>query len=334
MKIGMTYDLKDDYLKEGLSGEEAAEFDSEVTIAGIERVLTGLGHAVDRIGNISALVARLAAGDRWDMVFNIAEGLHGLGREAQVPALLDAWSIPYTFSGPELMALTLHKGRTNAVVRTLGVPTADFAVITRIGDVDSVSLPFPLFVKPVAEGTSKGITERSLVRDAAALREVCADLLTAFRQPVLMETYLPGREFTVGLLGSGDESRVAGVIEVKAVGKGDASAYTYENKQDWTRRVAYELVDDEAAMAAASLALKAWRGLGCLDAGRIDVRLGADGAPRFIEVNPLSGLNPESSDLPILWRLGGKSYDALIKEIFHSAARRKARGDGNHEVAP
>ncbi|ADU63710.1 MAG: D-alanine--D-alanine ligase [Pseudodesulfovibrio sp.] len=334
MNIGMTYDLKDDYLKEGLSCEEAAEFDSEVTIAGIERVLTGLGHAVDRIGNISALVARLAAGDRWDMVFNIAEGLHGLGREAQVPALLDAWSIPYSFSGPELMALTLHKGWTNAVVRSLGVATADFAVVTRIEDVDSMSLPFPLFVKPVAEGTSKGITERSLVRDPAALREVCADLLTTFRQPALVETYLPGREFTVGLLGSGDESRVAGVIEVRAVGKGDATAYTYENKQDWTRRVAYELVDDEVAMAAASLALKAWRGLGCLDAGRIDVRLGADGAPRFIEVNPLPGLNPESSDLPILWRLGGKSYDALIREIFHSAARRKARNNGNREVTP
>lgn len=334
MNIGMTYDLKDDYLKEGLSCEEAAEFDSEVTIAGIERVLAGLGHAVDRIGTISALVARLAAGERWDMVFNIAEGLHGLGREAQVPALLDAWSIPYTFSGPELMALTLHKGRTNAVVRSLGVATADFTLVSRIEDVDTVSLPYPLFVKPVAEGTSKGITERSLVRDAAALREVCAELLTAFRQPALVETYLPGREFTIGLLGSGDESRVAGVIEVRAVGKGDATAYTYENKQDWTRRVAYELVDDEVAMAAASLALRAWRGLGCLDAGRIDVRLGADGAPRFIEVNPLPGLNPESSDLPILWRLGGKSYDALIKEIFHSAARRKARSDGNREVAP
>ncbi|MUM76457.1 D-alanine--D-alanine ligase [Pseudodesulfovibrio sp. F-1] len=332
MNIGMTYDLKDDYLRQGLSCEQAAEFDSEVTIAGIQGALEDLGHTVDRIGNVTALVSRLAAGHRWDLVFNIAEGLHGLGREAQVPALLDAWSIPYTFSGPELMALTLHKGRTNAVARSLGVPTADYAVVARPADLDAVSLPFPLFAKPVAEGTSKGISDRSLVRDAAALREVCTDLLTTFRQPVLVETYLPGREFTVGLLGSGDHSRVAGVIEVRAVGQGDASAYTYENKQDWTRRVAYELVDDEAAMGAARLALHAWRVLGCLDAGRIDVRLDSDDAPRFIEVNPLPGLNPESSDLPILWRLGGRTYDALIREILLSALDRVRRAENAGEA--
>jgi D-alanine-D-alanine ligase len=328
MNIGMTYDLKDDYLKQGLSCEEAAEFDSEVTIAGIEAVLTGLGHTVDRVGNITALVSRLATGHRWDMVFNIAEGLRGLGREAQVPALLDAWAIPYTFSGPEMMALTLHKGMTNAVVRSMGVATADYAVVSRPEDIDSVDMPFPLFAKPVAEGTSKGISSRSVLHNEAELREVCTDLLAAFRQPVLVETYLPGREFTVGLLGSGDRSRVAGVIEVTAVGGGDATAYTYDNKQDWTRRVAYALVDDETARASAALALSAWRRLGCLDAGRVDVRLGADGAPRFIEVNPLPGLNPESSDLPILWRLGGGSYEALITEIFHSAVRRMSTNGG------
>jgi D-alanine--D-alanine ligase (EC 6.3.2.4) len=332
MNIGMTYDLKDDYLKQGLSCEEAAEFDSDVTISGIEQVLTGLGHTVDRIGNVGALVSRLAAGHRWDMVFNIAEGLNGLGREAQVPALLDAWSIPYTFSGPELMTLTLHKGRTNAVARSMGVPTADYAVITRMEDLDRIAMPFPLFAKPVAEGTSKGISSRSVIHNADELREVCADLLATFRQPVLVETYLPGREFTVGLLGSGDDSRVAGIIEVTAMGGGDATAYTYENKQDWTRRVAYSLVDDEAAQAAARLALDAWRSLGCLDAGRVDVRLDSEGAPRFIEVNPLPGLNPESSDLPILWRLGGKSYEELIGEIFHSAVRRKAQNGDRREA--
>ena len=329
MKIGMTYDLKSDYLKQGLSCEEAAEFDSEVTIAGIESVLKGLGHTVDRIGNIAALVARLASGETWDMVFNIAEGLKGLGREAQVPALLDAWGIPYTFSGPELMSLTLHKGMTNAVVRSLGVATADYALVKNEEDIAQVTLPFPLFAKPVAEGTSKGISDRSLVHNRQELREVCMDLLRTFSQPVLVETYLPGREFTVGIVGSGPESLIAGIIEVSAVGKGDASAYTYENKQDWTKRVVYELVDDEVAMAAGSLALKAWRGLGCLDAGRIDVRLDSDGAPRFIEVNPLPGLNPESSDLPILWRLSGKKYEKLIDGIFRSAARRAVQNNGS-----
>ncbi|MBI9112175.1 D-alanine--D-alanine ligase [Maridesulfovibrio ferrireducens] len=325
MKIGMTYDLKDDYLKRGLSYEEAAEFDSEVTIAGIENVLKKSGHTVDRIGNITDLVSRLASGGTWDMVFNIAEGLKGLGREAQVPALLDAWGIPYTFSGPELMSLTLHKAMTNAVVRSLGVATADNFLVRNVEEISLVNLPFPLFAKPVAEGTSKGISSRSLLHNKAGLRSICTELLENFKQPVLVETFLPGREFTVGLLGSGSDSRIAGVIEVAAVGKGDSSAYTYENKQEWKDRVSYELVDDEAAMSAASLAIKAWRGMGCLDAGRVDVRLGRDGAPRFIEVNPLPGLNPESSDLPILWALGGGKYESLIKEILHSAILRQGR---------
>ncbi len=328
MRVGITYDLKDDYLKRGFSAEEAAEFDSEVTIAGIENSLRAAGQETDRIGCITDLVSRLAAGDTWDMVFNIAEGYRGLGREAQIPALLDAWGIPYTFSGPELMTLTLHKAMTNAVVRSVGVDTADYALVRNMEDLTRITLPFPLFAKPVAEGTSKGISSRSLVRTQEDLLDVCRDLLETFRQPVLVETYLPGREFTVGLLGSGAESRVAGVIEVKAVGHGDASAYTYENKQEWRERVAYELVDDEAAMDAAALALKAWRGLACLDAGRVDVRQGGNGAPRFLEVNPLPGLNPESSDLPILWRLGGGRYEDLIREIFHSAVRR-LEGTGN-----
>ena len=322
MRVGITYDLKDDYLKKGFTPEEAAEFDSEVTIAGIENALHACGQETDRIGCLADLVSRLAAGDGWDMVFNIAEGFRGLGREAQVPALLDAWGIPYTFSGPEVMALTLHKGMTNAVVRTTGVATADFVVVKDVADIAGIILPFPLFCKPVAEGTSKGISDRSLVRTPEELRAVCTELLGTFRQPVLVETYLPGREFTVGLVGSGDQARVAGIIEVSAVGGGDVSAYTYENKQQWRERVRYALVSDDAAVAAGDLALRAWRGLGCQDGGRVDVRLDADGSPRFIEVNPLPGLNPESSDLPILWGLAGGDYDELIGDIFRSAVRR------------
>ncbi|WP_250645505.1 D-alanine--D-alanine ligase family protein [Salidesulfovibrio onnuriiensis] len=327
MKIGMTYDLKDDYLKLGMSPEEAAEFDSEVTVEGIRKALEGLGHKVVRIGNIAALTSRLADGETWDMVFNIAEGRRGLGREAQVPALLDAYDIPYTFSGPDLMALTLNKGFTNAVVRSLGLATADFTVVRSLEDVEEVGLGFPLFAKPVAEGTSKGISSRSLTRNHDELRATCGDLLARFRQPVLVETFLPGREFTVGILGSGDEARIAGVLEVLATEKGDASAYTYENKQDWKKRVRYELVDDFAAMSSARLALRAWKGLGCLDGGRIDVRLDREGMPTFIEVNPLPGLNPESSDLPILWRQAGHRYEELIGAIFRSAAARLPKGD-------
>lgn len=125
MRVGMTYDLQEDYLAQGFTPDQVAELDSPVTVDAIAAELSGLGHEVERIGSLPNLVRALADGRRWDLVFNIAEGVRGLGREAQVPALLDAWNIPYTFSGPELLALTLHKGWTNAVVRSHGVPTAD-----------------------------------------------------------------------------------------------------------------------------------------------------------------------------------------------------------------
>lgn len=329
MRIGMTYDLKDDYLAAGFTPDEVAELDSPVTVGAIESALVSQGHAVDRIGSVGSLVKALAEGRRWDLVFNIAEGMHGLGREAQVPALLDAWGIPYTFSGPELLALTLHKGWTNAVVRAHGVPTADFWIVNALETVEEIDLPFPLFVKPAAEGSSKGVSARSLVRNRKDLREICAHVLETYRQPALVETFLPGREFTVGLLGSGRTSRVLGVMEVLSTSDGDQSAYTYANKQDWRDRVRYDVVGDEKALQAADVALAAWQALGCLDAGRVDVRLDAQGRARFIEVNPLAGLNPESSDLPILCHKIGLEYDMLIAQIVESAARRaKVRGAG------
>ncbi|MFA6810830.1 MAG: D-alanine--D-alanine ligase [Desulfoplanes sp.] len=329
MNIGMTFDLKDAYLSRGFSLEESAEFDSAITIETIESVLKGLGHSVDRIGAVDRLVSRLADGDRWDMVFNIAEGMFGPGREAQVPALLDAWNIPYTFSGPDLLALSLNKGWTNAVVRSLGVPTADFVVVHSSADIYNVDLPFPLFAKPVAEGTSKGICARSVVHNGPELKDICEDLLERFQQPVLVETYLPGREFTVGILGDHERAHSVGVMEVKACGLGDTGAYTYENKQVWQDRVKYSLADDADARAAGTLAVVAWKGLGYLDAGRVDVRMDARGLPCFIEVNPLPGLNPQSSDLPILYKLGGGSFEQLITSIQGYAETRAIKRAGS-----
>ena len=329
MRIGMTYDLKDEYLAAGYTADEVAELDSPVTVEAIRKALVSLGHSVEAVGSVQSLVRALAEGRSWDLVFNIAEGMRGLGREAQVPALLDAWGIPYTFSGPELLALTLHKGWTNAVVRAHGVPTADFWIVNTLETVEEIDLPFPLFVKPVAEGSSKGVSARSLVRGRKELREICADVLATYHQPALVETFLSGREFTVGLLGSGRSSRVLGVMEVLSVEGGDQSAYTYANKQDWRERVRYRVVGDEKALQAADVALSAWQALGCLDAGRVDVRLDGQGRARFIEVNPLAGLNPESSDLPILCHKIGLEYDMLIAQIVDSAVQRaKARGLG------
>src|SRR5215472_4096759 len=163
MRIGVTYDLRSDYLAMGMSEEDSAEFDSEITIASICDALRGLGHEPVRIGHIRALTQQLVAGERWDAVFNICEGLKGYAREAQVPALLEAYGIPAVFSDPLTLALTLDKGWTKRIVAAAGVPTADFAVIEKPSDIASVTLPFPLFLKPIAEGSGKGVSERSRV---------------------------------------------------------------------------------------------------------------------------------------------------------------------------
>ncbi|MCL1818012.1 MAG: D-alanine--D-alanine ligase [Spirochaetaceae bacterium] len=319
MNIGLTYDLKSDYAASGLSAEDIAEFDNEETIAGIEKALTACGHNAQRIGNIRSLTARLAAGETWDFVFNIAEGIQGAGRESQVPCLLEAWNIPYSFSCPLTLALCLHKGMAKRVIRDAGLATPDFAIAEKIQDAEGLSLPYPLFVKPAAEGTGKGINAASRVENPTELHRAAAALLERFRQPVLIETYLPGREFTVGVTGTGEAARSAGCMEIHyAAGE----AYSYTNKADYENRVSYTPGSGAAAEGAVSLALAAYRVLGCRDGGRIDIRCDAAGKPSFIEANPLAGLNPVHSDLPITARLNGISYEELIRRILASAFER------------
>ena len=180
-----------------------------------------------------------------------------------------------------------------------------------------------LFVKPLAEGTSKGVQETSRVTDRPALTRKCLEVLKAYRQPALVETFLPGREFTVGLLGAGAGARLIGVAEVTFKPGGDPSAYSYRNKMD-----AFDVLtvaSDATAAAAGETALSAWRALGCRDAGRIDIRCDADGRPNFIEANPLAGLRPEWSELCVLAEQVGLSYDALIGAILGEAATRVTR---------
>jgi len=322
MKIGLTYNLRDDYLAMGYGREETAEFDSPETIQGIENALLGMGYGVERIGGMERLVPLLAAGKRWDMVFNIAEGMHGVGREAQIPGLLEAYGVPCTFSDPLVLSLCLHKAMTKRVVRDQGIATPDFAVITSPEQARDVDIAFPVFAKPLAEGTSKGVYGDSVIGNSEDLARVCSDLLKRFSQPVLVEAYLPGREFTVGLTGTGSNAQVLGIMEVELGERAEAGVYSYDNKAHYEDRVHYCLADDAKAQASAELALAAWQALECRDAGRIDVRLDQQGEPGFIEANPLPGLNPRHSDLPILCRLRGISYERLIGSIMHSALAR------------
>ena len=325
MFIGLTYDLRADYLAAGYGDEETAEFDRPDTIEAIEAALRQLGHRTDRIGHGRQLVNRLAAGDRWDLVFNIAEGLHGLAREAQVPAILDLYEIPYTFSDPLVLALTLHKGLTKMVVRHAGIPTPDFAVVERIEEADGVQLPLPMFAKPVAEGTGKGITAASKITDRGSLRTICGELLARYRQPVLVETFLPGREFTAAIVGTGPEAQVIGTMEVFLLPGAEAEVYSYANKEHSEELCRYRLGrpgEDDEVRRVEEVALAAYRSLGCRDASRVDIRSDAQGCPNFIEVNPLAGIHPAHSDLPIICGLVGISYMELIDRIVRSASCR------------
>jgi D-alanine-D-alanine ligase len=299
------------------------EFDAEDTIAALAATLAELGHDVTRIGRGVELARRLVAGERWDLVFNISEGASGRSREAQVPALCELFDQPYTFADPLTCAITLDKAMAKRIVRDSGLATAPFAVVASREDVAAVQLAAPLFAKPIAEGSSKGVTGRSLVRDRADLEAVCADLIAEFRQPVLVESFLPGREVTVGIVGNGPTAHVVGVMEVVFTGRSEVEAYTALNKEEYLDRVVYRLVDDEPLSSdAAALALAVYRALGCRDAARVDVRCDGDGVPCFLEANPLPGLNPIRSDLPIMWRLGGADFRELMASIIEGAVLR------------
>ena len=322
--IGLCYDLKEEYLQSGLSATDVMDFDDEETIIGLENTLCGLGHKVERIGNGRELALRLAKGDRWDLIFNIAEGLKGRSREAQVPAVCELFAQPYTFSDPLTCALTLDKALTKRVVRDFGLPTAPFAVVSTPAEAAAVSLPMPLFLKPIAEGSSKGITGKSLVKERQDLVSVYQGLQEEFQQPVLVETFLPGREIAVGIVGNGNQARVIGVMEIIFTEKAETAAYTALNKGEYLERVSYCLLTDLDLLAveATQLALEVYRVLGCRDATRIELRCDASGELQFLEVNPLSGLHPIRADLIIRARLAGIEYAQLIGEIVESAWQR------------
>ncbi|MCL1464808.1 D-alanine--D-alanine ligase family protein [Argonema galeatum] len=322
--VGLCYDLKDDYLKSGFSATDVMEFDDEETISGLENALLSLGHKVERIGNGRELALRLVKGDRWDLVFNIAEGVKGRSREAQVPAVCELFTQPYTFSDPLTCALTLDKALTKRVVRDRNLPTAAFAVVNSTAEAQAVSLPFPLFLKPVAEGSSKGITGSSFVKTPEELVKTCQILLEQFHQPVLVETFLPGREVTVGIVGNGSATQVVGVMEVIFNDTAEIAAYTALNKKEYLERVSYRLLTDTKPLGiqARQLALDIYHTLGCRDAARMDLRCDANGKLHFLELNPLPGINHILSDLPIMARLGGWEYKQLIAEIVESAWQR------------
>ena len=316
--------------------DEFAEWDAPETIDAVARALARQGKVI-RLEARDDFPERLRA-ERPDIVFNIAEGLRGPNREAHVPAICEFYGIPYSGSDPFTLALCLDKARTKEILRANGVPTADWALVRTAADVDRVMAragEFPLFAKPVHEGSSKGITERNLATSPQALESIVAELLERYEQPVLVERFLPGTEFTCGVLGNGGRSRVLPIVGMNfdSLPAGALPIYGFEAKWLWDRpENPLEIFSCPARIPAAlraeieDVVLRAYDVLGCRDWSRVDVRLDAAGRANVVEVNPLPGILPDPADnscLPKAARAAGLDYDALIGACLEAAAARQ-----------
>ncbi len=324
--IGFVYDLKDDYLAEGFTSEQAGEFDTIETVDSLASAIEQNGYIVDRIGNGKSLARRLSAGDRWDMVFNVAEGVGGRCREGHVPALLEMFGLDYTLSDPLVCSLTLDKAMAKEYVAMAGLPTAKFTVIENMEQLADIRIKYPLFAKPLAEGTGKGIDQNSHIDSPKQLETACQRLLAEYSQPVLVEEFLSGREFTVGVLGNGPDARVLGTMEIEVLAQETNAIYSFINKEECETRIRYSRLSDSEMQLKGQiekLALDCYLRLGCRDASRIDIRCDGNGKPYFIEVNPLAGMHPTHSDLPMIATNEGMAYKDLVGEILKNAFERK-----------
>ncbi len=320
--IGLVFDLREDYLADGYSEEDTAEFDTEESIAAMVSALERLGHRVERIGNARSLVAKLVSGASWDIVLPMVEGLVGRNREAHVPALLELFNQPYALSDVLTMAISLDKDVAKRLVREAGIPTAEFMVMGEVTGSGEEWGHYPAFLKPAWEGTSKGCEIESKVENARGLIEVAASLRNRFQQPVIVEPYLDGVELTVGIIGNGSSARVLGVAQICMGERADPDIFTRRNKENQDALCSFEVADKSRAEQVAKLALGAYRALGCRDCCRIDFRYDSEGQPQFLEANPIPGFHPTNSDLPVLARLHGVPYDDLLDQVIRAAASR------------
>lgn len=326
LRVGLVYNLKR-VASNAETGQDAeAEFDTPETVGAITEALRGLGHEVVPLEADATLLRRVEDA-KIDAAFNIAEGLRGRGREALVPAVLDLLNIQYTGSDAATMALTLDKALAKRVVAHAGVNTPRFALLDKAGAKLDKALTFPLIVKPVAEGSSKGVSAASVVRDRAALDAAVEQLTARYQQPALVEAFLPGREFTVGILGGAGRPRVLPPMEICFTDPDDPTpVYALAYKLNFDKAVRYDApaaVTPELGQAIERTARAAFRALGCRDVARVDLRLDADGAVHFIECNPLPGLTPGWSDLCLIAKSAGLEYSDLIRAILAPALRRR-----------
>lgn len=341
-RVGFTYNLKRVAPIEDGSQDQEAEFDPPKTIEAIKSAIESYGHQVVMLEATSDL-ARALSDTPVDFVFNIAEGMkeyaRGRNREALIPALCELLNIPYTGSDSATLALCLDKGLTKKIIKQHGIDTPEFQVFETGREKPDKKLRYPLIVKPIAEGTSKGIGDKSVVEDEETLKLVVKQSLERYKQPALVEEYIRGREFTVGLLGE-KRPRVLPPMEIVFTDKNlKHPVYSFALKQEWDKHVSYacpavltptELRNLERA------ARETFEVLDCRDVARVDLRMTKEGKVYVIEVNPLPGLTPKFSDLVLIAEAGGFDYRTLIGEIMSGAIKRlkeKNREDAQNAKA-
>jgi D-alanine-D-alanine ligase len=326
VEVGIAYDLRSAHAATVTGPEDRLEeYDGEGTVQAIAAVIEKLGHKPRPLGGGRGFVAEVLERAP-DLVFNFAEGFGTRSREAHVPSVLEMLRVPFTHSDPLTLAVSLDKGICKRLVASAGVPTPRAAVVRSPGDAAALDLAYPVIAKPLNEGSSMGIRNSSRCENVRELAAHLARILRDYEQPVLVEEFCSGPEFTVGILGTGPKARVIGVMEIVPTKAGVSTfVYSLEVKRDWENQVRYEVPPKRAAAQieeVAKVALDAYRALDCRDVGRVDVRTDGRGRPMFLEVNPLPGLDPYKSDIVILARGMGTSYDALVGGIIDSACER------------
>ena len=335
MRIGLAYNQKPDPSTpdEPPSTSDAfAVWDEPATIDAVAHALGSFGTVI-RLQADESFPHKLAPSHP-DIVFNIAEGLHEQNREALVPAICEYLHVRYTGSDPLSLALALNKGRAKELLAFRGVPTPPFVCVERPEDLDGVTLPYPVFIKPIAEGSSKGVFASNVCESPAQLGERGRSLLARYAQPALVETYLPGPEFTVAILGNGADAYCLPIVgfDFSTLPAGAPPVYGYEAKWVWDTPDAPLAIFQCPAPVAPELAgeimrtaLDAYRTLGCRDWCRVDIRVDRFAVPNVLELNPLPGIIPDpamNSCFPKAARAAGISYDELIQEVVRIAWRR------------
>ena len=269
-----------------------------------------------------------------DIVFNIAEGFNNLSRESQIPAMLDMLNIPYTGSDALTLGICLDKARTKEILSYYKVPNAKFLLVDKYTPLSNHSIEFPSIVKPVSEGSSKGIFNSSLVRNYNELNAEIKRVVDEYNQPAIIEEFLPGKEFTVAIIGNGDNTEIFPIVEIKYENFPDNVEHLYSYEAKWildTKDNVFDVfecpaaIDNDLEKQIKDAALRTYKVLRCKDWSRIDIRLDKNGTPNVIEINPLPGIMPdpnENSSFPKAARAAGINYNEMIQRVLLEACKR------------